>query len=136
MMADEAKQYGIKIIIEPLNAEETDVVQTVADGLKAVADSKRDNVVTLADFYHVFRTGETLDAIENNGGALQHLHIARANMDRKYPHTDEDKAQCKVWADALKKAGYDETISLEGGLPEGEVEEVLRNVFELMQIFA
>ncbi len=134
-MGDEAKKRDIKIIIEPLNTEETDIVNTVADGIKAVKDAGHDGVGVLADFYHVFKTGETLDAIENAGETLCHTHIARANNDRKLPHTEEDKAQCKIWADTLKKAGYDSCISLEGGVPDGDYETELKKVYQVMQVF-
>lgn len=60
----------------------------------------------------VFGSGETLDALENNGGLLRHVHLARANNDRGQP-TEADKETCLIWAQALKKCGYDGRMSLE-----------------------
>ena len=73
---------------------------------------------TLADFYHVYRSGETLDAIRNNEGWLAHLHLARANDDRAMPY-DEDIPKIEEWANAVIKSGYKGNLSLEGSyLPE------------------
>lgn len=135
IMADEAKPYGIKIIIEPLCRKETNIVNTVADGIAAVKAVNRANVVTLVDFYHVFLTGESLDATVHNEGLVWHAHIARANVDRLLPHTAEDAEQCKIWARELKSSGYNGSISLEGGMPAGDEEEQLKKVLETVSVF-
>lgn len=109
-----AGQYGMKIVIEPLNSLETNYINTVEEGLLAAKKCGNPNVGCLADTYHVFRSGESLDAIENNGGLLWHVHLARGNADRRMPVPGVDGEQCKIWAAALKKGGYDARMSLEG----------------------
>lgn len=112
--ADIAEKYGIKIAIEPLKAVETNLINTVQECLDTVRRSGRKNVGALADFHHVFMSGETMEAIENAGGLLFHTHLARANNDRQMPVEPEDLEACKIWANALKKCGYNGRMSLEG----------------------
>lgn len=111
-------EYGIMIAVEPLNSGETNLINTVAQGIELVKRVNCENVKCLADFYHVFKSGETLDAIENNEGFLGHLHLARADNDRAMPY-EEDSQEVKKWAEIVKKSGYSGRMSLEGSyLPE------------------
>lgn len=112
MCGDIASQYGMSIVIEPLNDKETNLITTVAEGVDICRYVNHRSVWLLADFYHIYRGGETLDALKNSGGLLKHVHIARANDDRGQP-TQADKETCLIWADALKKCGYDGRMSLE-----------------------
>ncbi len=131
---DIAAKYGIKIAIEPLQAKETNLINTVQQSLDIIARCKHPNVCTLADFYHVFRSGETLDAVENARELLIHTHLARANEDRQMPRTEEDYEACKVWANALKKCGYTARMSLEGSF-KPEFTETIEDVLPALDIF-
>lgn len=118
LVGDVAAEYGITVVVEPLQAEETNLVNTVAEGIAVAKQANRTNVKSLADFYHVYKSGETLDAIANSNGCLGHLHLARANADRAMPY-EEDIPKVEKWAAAVKKSGYSGRLSLEGGyLPE------------------
>ena len=132
--ADIAAKYGIKIAIEPLNTDETNLINTVADSIEICKRSGNKNVYTIADFYHVFRSGETMDAIENNEGYLIHAHLARANMDRRIPQEECDTEDCKKWAAALKKGGYDARLSLEGSW-KPEFSETIELVLPFLEYF-
>lgn len=88
----------------------------------------------MADFYHVFESGESLDAVENAGELLIHTHLARANDDRQMPRTEEDYEACKVWANALKKCGYNARMSLEGSF-KPEFSETIEDVLPALKIF-
>lgn len=109
---DIAAQYGIKIVIEPLNRGETNFINTVEEGIEACKFTNHSNVFCLADFFHMYKNNETMEAIEKSNGMLQHVHIARANDDRAQP-TLEDKETCLVWSNALKKCGYNDRLTLE-----------------------
>lgn len=115
---DIAAKYGILVVVEPLNTGETNLINTVAEGIEICKKVDKPNVKSLADFYHVYKNGETLDAIRNNNGMLGHLHLARANDDRAMPY-EEDIPKVEEWAAAVKESGYEGRLSLEGGyLPE------------------
>jgi len=111
---DIAAACGIGIAIEPLRTGECNFVNTVAEGLELCARADHPAVGCLADFYHVFMNGESMDAVAHSNGRLIHTHIARANADRLYPHSPEDEAACRVWAQALRDCGYRGRMSLEG----------------------
>lgn len=116
--SDIAAEYGISIVVEPLQSDETNLINTVEQGIEIVKKVNKPNLKSLADFYHVYRSGETLDAIRNNEGWLAHLHLARANDDRAMPY-DEDIPKIEEWANAVRESGYKGNLSLEGSyLPE------------------
>ena len=71
------------------------------------------NVGVLADFYHIYRTGETLDAVKKAGNLLFHVHLARPDNDRGVPYEPSDIDACKKWKSALEAAGYNGRLSLE-----------------------
>ena len=108
-----AGEYGMKIVVEPLNAKETNFVNTVAEGLELARMVNNPNVGGLVDFYHAHLSGESLEAVETAGDALFHAHLARANADRDIPVTSQDLETCKRWAQALRTCGYDKRLSLE-----------------------
>lgn len=134
MVGDIVAKYGIKIAIEPLQTKETNLINTVQQSLDIIARCGHPNVCTLADFYHVFQSGETLDAIENAGELLIHTHLARANADRQMPRTEEDYEACKRWANALKKCGYNARMSLEGSF-KPELSQTMEDVLPALKIF-
>ncbi len=134
MVGDIAAKYGIKIAIEPLQTKETNLINTVQQSLDIIARCGHPNVCTLADFYHVFQNGETLDAVENAGELLIHTHLARANPDRQMPRTEEDYEACKRWANALKKCGYNARMSLEGSF-KPEFTQTIEDVLPALKIF-
>ena len=131
---DIGAKYGIKIAIEPLQAKETNLINTVQQSLDIIKRCNHPNVFTLADFYHVFKSGETLDAIENAGELLIHTHLARAEEDRQMPRTESDLATCSVWANALKKCGYNARMSLEGSF-KPEFTQAVEDVLPALKIF-
>lgn len=94
------------------------LINTVEQGIEIVKKVNKPNVKALADFYHVYRNSETLDAIRHNDGWLAHLHLARTNDDRTMPY-DEDIFKIEEWASAVRESGYKGNLSLEGSyLPE------------------
>ncbi len=130
---EEAGNAGMEIAIEPLQAKETNLINTVAEGIEFCQRANHEKVRCLADFYHVFRSGEPLDAVADSNGMLRHVHLARANDDRRIP-TADDIDSCRPWAEALKKCGYDLRISLEGAfLP--DVHKAIKNVKPVLELF-
>lgn len=112
MAGDEAAPYGITVVVEPLNRKETNIVNSVQEGLDSVVRINHPNVKLLADFYHMRVENEPLDAVEKAGEMLKHLHIANSNG-RVYPlHAEEDMYE--PFFASLHKIGYAERISIEG----------------------
>ena len=111
LAADEAGPKGIVIAIEPLNRQESNIVNSVAEGLALMQRVKRDEVQMLADYYHMAFEGEDLSILRQTGPALRHVHFARV-AGRTYPHEVEPDFQ--VFFNELKANGYTGRVSVEG----------------------
>ena len=109
--ADEAGRKGIVIAIEPLNRQESNIVNSVAEGLALMQRVKRAEVQVLADYYHMALENEDLSILSLTGPALRHVHFARV-AGRTYPHAVEPGFQ--LFFDALKANGYTGRVSVEG----------------------
>lgn len=129
-----AAENGMAVAIEPLNANETNLINTVAEGKDFAARCGNAHVGCLADFFHVFMSGEDLSAVEDTAQPLLHVHLARANADRRMPVPGEDDAMVARWAKALKAAGYDARISLEGSF-RPDFETVITGLRPLLEQF-
>ena len=116
LAGDIGEEFGIQIVIEPLNQKECNEINTVAEGIAMCKRVNHPNVAVLADFFHVAMSGEGLDTIRTCGDVLKHVHIARGYEDRNMPTKPEDQADVAEWAAALKENGYNARISLEGGM--------------------
>ena len=112
LCADIANEYGIKIVIEPLNSHETNFVNTVSAATRIAESTCRENVGALVDFFHFFMENESEDGVISNADSIVHAHIARPNEDRLSPKA-EDVETVAHWAELLKSIGYDGAISLE-----------------------
>ncbi len=112
LLGDIGESHGIKIALEPLRYEETDIVNTVRDGIDFCNAVNHKNVGLLVDFYHVFCNGEQLEISDDLVRCLTHVHIARPNVDRRVP-TEADMPTLRQWSDFLARCGYDGTLSLE-----------------------
>jgi sugar phosphate isomerase/epimerase len=107
-----AGKYGMTVALEPLNAKETNLVNTVAEALPICKQVNNPHGKCLADFFHISESGEPLDNIRNAGEWLFHTHLA--NPSRVMPESEEDITLCRLWAQALKDSGYQGRLSLEG----------------------
>lgn len=105
-----AAQYGVVIVIEPLNRTETDTINSMAEGAALCAVVNHPNVQLLCDSFHVAKENEPFTDIVRLGG-VSHVHVA-TKEGRRYPLTaDED---LKALYAGLKASGYEGLISIEG----------------------
>jgi len=74
----------VRFALEPLNRYETDLIQTVADGLALIKQVGADNIGLLLDTFHM-NIEEPLieDSIRTCGDRIFHFHVADSN--RWYP---------------------------------------------------
>ena len=61
-----AKDYGVKIALEPLNRTETNILNSVAEGAGLVRKVNSPEIVLLADAFHMALEGETADVALDN----------------------------------------------------------------------
>ena len=76
MVADEADKTGVTIAIEPLNRRESNVLNSVAEGVELAQAVDRAPIRVLADLYHMQEENEPLDTVVENAVWLTHVHVA------------------------------------------------------------
>ena len=79
-LAGEAEEAGCELLLEPLNRYETDMVNTVADGLKLLRRIGSDSVRLLCDVFHMnIEERSIAEALRSAGNAVGHVHFADSN---------------------------------------------------------
>lgn len=111
-LAPIAQKYGVTIVLEPLQSEETNFINTVAEGLEIVKAVGHPNFCILADLFHMAREKESPESIVKAGKLLRHVHIAEVAQ-RTPPGTNGD--DFTPYLLALKKIKYKGNISIECG---------------------
>ncbi len=105
-----AGEYGITIVIEPLNRSETNMINSVAEGACLRAAVNHPSVQLLGDYYHIAVEHQPPEDIARVGG-IQHCHIA-TEIGRRAPL--EAEAGFGTMFAAMKQTGYDGLVSVEG----------------------
>jgi len=113
IIGDIAKKYGIIVVIEPLNKNETNMINTVAEGAKLVRSLNHPNVRLLADIYHMALEEENLEAIYDNRDIIAHMHIA--NPDKRVFPDEFDSFDYEAVAEIIRKSAYNKRLSIEAG---------------------
>jgi len=109
-MATLARQNKVTILLEPLNTDEFNFINSVAEGGEFVKKVNHPNFLLLADLYHMKKVGESAESIIRYGHLLRHVHIAEKEG-RSAPGTLHE--DFTGYFRALKKIGYKGLISLE-----------------------
>ena len=105
-----AASLGVKLIYEPLNRYETNLMNTLDDAAAFIASNKFKNIQLLADLFHMnIEEADPAASIQKNIQHIGHVHFADSN--RKpigFGHTPMEPI-----AKALTTAGYDGYVSAE-----------------------
>jgi len=108
--AEYARSVGVRVAIEPINRYETNFLNTVAEALAFADEVGMDNVVVLADTFHMNIEEVSLPkALELAGERLGYVHLVDSN--RRAPGQGHINFQEVVTA--LRKIGYASYISAE-----------------------
>ncbi len=79
-LGEHAKQYNVPLIYEPLNRYETNMVNTVAGGLELLGKLSTQNVVLLADLFHMnIEEADIAAALKAGGSKIGHVHFVDSN---------------------------------------------------------
>jgi sugar phosphate isomerase/epimerase len=121
-----AAQYGVPLIYEPLNRYETDLTNTVAEGVSFLESRGIANVVLLADLFHMNIEEIDIGASLRAGGAhIGHVHFVDSN--RRAVGCGHIHIPAIV--SALRAIGYDGYLSAEA-LPYPDSDEAARRTIE------
>ncbi|GAB4022135.1 TIM barrel protein [Spirosoma koreense] len=105
-----AEAQGVKLIYEPLNRYETNLVNDLRSGVDLIRSLKTKQVVLLADLFHMNIEEPSLaDSIRAAGAHIGHVHFADSN---RRPIGLGHTAMNEV-ATALNEIGYEGYISAE-----------------------
>lgn len=108
-VADAAEQTDVTIAIEPLNRKESNIINSVAEGVTMAQQVNRPSIRVLADFYHMDEDGEALTEISAHQAWLAHIHVADTGRlapgTGSYPYAE--------FASQLRQAGYNDMVSVE-----------------------
>ncbi len=114
----EAAKYGITVVTEPLQKAETNMINTVKEGVLLAALADRDNIRCLADLFHMEQCGDTADDILMIKDSIAHAHISnpvgKDGKKRIYP-LYADEFDYKSFLDVLK-LGACERCSIEAAV--------------------
>ncbi len=105
-----AEKEGVRLVLEPLNRYETDLVNTVAEALELIERVGAGNIGLLFDTFHANIEEVSIErAIREAGERLLHVHVADSN--RWYPGAGHlDFASIVA---ALREVGYEGYLSAE-----------------------
>jgi sugar phosphate isomerase/epimerase len=110
-VAPEARARGITVAIEPLRHQETNIINSAAEGLTLVNAIGDPNFQLMVDFYHLASEKEDPAIIVRAAEHIRHLHVANPEG-RVFPRKPDEYDYAPFFA-ALRKIGYDKRISVE-----------------------
>jgi sugar phosphate isomerase/epimerase len=114
--ADDARQYGMTLVIEPLNRGECNLINTVAEAMDIVTGVDRSNCRCLVDSYHFWLENDSLADLQSAMPSIGHVHLAD-KVGRTAPGISGQSDYRPLFA-VLKHAGYDGRVSVEAlGFP-------------------
>jgi D-psicose/D-tagatose/L-ribulose 3-epimerase len=113
-----AARHGIRIAVEPMNAGDCNIVNTMPEALALAKAAGVKEQGVLADWYHMARQGEGAQAMAEAGASLLHCHIANP-AGRRFP-LPGDGADYSAFFGVLKGTGYRGRVSIEGAGGPGE----------------
>jgi sugar phosphate isomerase/epimerase len=109
LVADAATANGLTIAIEPLNRKESNIINSVAEGVELAQRVDRTPIRVLADFYHMDEEHEPLDHLSQFKEWLAHVHVADTGRlapgTGVYPYAE--------FAGELRRANYTGMVSIE-----------------------
>ena len=122
-MADVAAGKGVRLAFEPLNRFETDMINTVSQGMRFIKDVGRENVGFHLDTFHMhLEEKNSAEAIRLAGDKIFHFHACE--NDRGVPGSGQ--VRWKEIASALKSVNYQGAVVIESFTP--QVKEIARAV--------
>ncbi|MGQ9732817.1 MAG: sugar phosphate isomerase/epimerase family protein [Candidatus Zipacnadales bacterium] len=109
LAGDYCEQHGLILCIEPLNASETNMINTLAEAIAWARAIDHPAVQVLADCFHMGMENESYESILAAGSLLQHVHVA--DKGRRYP--DAFGYDIDGFFAALRKVEYKGRVSIE-----------------------
>ena len=114
IMADIAERHDVIIALEGVNQEECNLLYHLSEAIHvARLINRRPHLSVLADYHHMLHQNENLDHVVAAGAWIGHVHTC--DNDRLFPTLGPWDQ--RPFLRALRAAGYDGRVSLEGWNP-------------------
>lgn len=108
--AENAEEIGARILIEPLNRYETNLVNTLEEAIELKKELGSDMIGVMADTFHMnIEEKSVYESLIRTGSHLDHMHFADSN--RLAP--GQGHLDFKKIANALRKANYESFVTVE-----------------------
>lgn len=109
-LAPRAADHGSTLLIEPLNRYETNLINSVSDGVKLIGSLRASNVKLLCDLFHMnIEEPDIASALCEAETLVGHVHFADSNRRAiGFGHTPMSPI-----IGALRRTGYDGYLSAE-----------------------
>lgn len=128
-------EYGVKtgiiISVEPLNTTETNIINSYGEA--AMLTKGLQNVATMVDSYHAAMENQNFDDVFVDSEKLKHLHTAYP-AGRLIPSLEDDMGKYAEFVKMVKQVGYNNKISVEGGLRSKQPEDIYEEVAAALQV--
>ena len=112
MLGPRARAAGVQIVVEPLNRNETNIINSVAEGAEIVREVNDAGIRLLADSYHVLVEDEPFENITRNLDIITHAHIA--TREGRYLPGVVACEGVQRFLRTLSEGGYNGRVSIEG----------------------
>jgi sugar phosphate isomerase/epimerase len=106
-----AAEYGVMVVLEPLNRGECNIINSVAEAMKYVATVGHPDLQCLVDSYHFWTENEPLDDLRLAMPSIRHVHVA--DKVGRTPPGESGQSDYRPFFRALKDGGYDGLMSVE-----------------------
>ena len=112
------EKYDTCLSIEPLQASETNFLNSCCETAALVRHIANDRVGLLCDYFHMRMAGETACDVPKFGDTVRHVHIASPSNSRSFPYAgDGDNEAYAAFFDTLRQLPrFDGFVSVEGGV--------------------
>jgi sugar phosphate isomerase/epimerase len=111
-VADPARERGVKILIEPLGRNQTDVINTTEEAVEIVKALNHPAIRTMFDFHNtVDESLSFVEIIDRYYPFIHHVHVME--MDGRYLGAGNGPVDYLSAFQLLKDRGYDQWVSLE-----------------------
>jgi D-psicose/D-tagatose/L-ribulose 3-epimerase len=125
-IAPEAQYHGMVVSIEPLRKQESNIINTAAEGLKLVQEVAHPNFQLMVDFYHLAIEKEDPDILIKAKDHIRHFHFANPN-DRVFPLQASEYNYDKFFQN-IRKIGFRGGLSVEAKPKNGITQDGPRSV--------
>lgn len=118
VLRDAAERHGVRIILEPLNSRESNLICSLREAVDFLDEYGIDRVDVVADLQHMMVEGESLDEIVALGSRIGHAHIC--DTERTPPGRGD--WPLGEFLTALRRGGYDGPVTIEANFTDFESE--------------